>query len=231
MSDLFEGMGVSADADRAGRPSARAPTGLGDSATIADAIQASAGISPCGQYRFWLGRKWDHGSFSLPVVMLNPSTADASTDDPTIRRCMGFARRENFGGVRVFNLFAYRATSPADMKAAHDPVGPGNDDYLNEAFDIARCSDIPVLAAWGTHGSFMRRDETVERFAADHRVRLVCLGTTTAGHPRHPLYVKGDQPFEPYPAQAMSAREGQDPQGLGAEPEWPGDADAPGDDQ
>ena len=97
---------------------------------IADVLREAASdalISPCGQYRYWLMRSWDKYSPRLPIIMLNPSTADASTNDPTIRRCIAFAVREGFGSIVVTNLFAFRATSPDAMKAAVDPVGPSGD--------------------------------------------------------------------------------------------------------
>lgn len=94
---------------------------------LADRVQKRASISPCGLYRYSLERWWDTSCYARYYIMLNPSTADAEVDDPTIRRCMGLAKRDRFGGIVVLNLFAFRATSPADMKAAADPVGPEND--------------------------------------------------------------------------------------------------------
>ena len=161
-------------------------------------IQRGASISDCGRYRYSLTRKWELGAYSLPIIMLNPSTADADVDDPTIRRCMAFARREGFGGIRVMNLFAFRATSPADMKASDDPIGPNCSTHLEDILAIAAEAELPVLAAWGTHGSFRGRDEAVKISAKGWGTKLVCLGTTKDGHPKHPLYVAGDQPFVPF---------------------------------
>lgn len=162
--------------------------------------RSDAVLSPCGQYRYELQRlfSWS-ASHALPFIMLNPSTADATNDDPTIRRCLGFARDRGFGGVIVANLFAYRATSPADMRAANDPIGPENDRHLGRLMNIAARAGTPVVAAWGTNGGFRGRDAQVRRMAREIRCNLVCLGTTADGHPRHPLYVKGTQPFEPLP--------------------------------
>lgn len=161
-------------------------------------IERAAEISRCGRYRYWLARTWDRTAHSLPIIMLNPSTADASIDDPTIRRCMGFARREGFGGIIVTNLFAFRATSPDAMKAAADPVGPNGDYWLNQTFTYAAGEKRPVLAAWGSHGDFRARANYARGMAGMRGARLVCLGTTKEGHPRHPLYVRADQPFEPF---------------------------------
>ncbi len=127
--------------------------------------------------------------------MLNPSTADAEVDDPTIRRCISFAKREGFGGITVLNLFAYRATSPDDMMAVADPIGPECSIYIEAVMASAAEMGLPVLAAWGANGDFLGRAEMVCLSAKGHGARLVCLGTTKLGHPRHPLYVRGDQPF------------------------------------
>lgn len=145
-------------------------------------------ISDCGLYRYRLWRRWDDGPTCV-FVMLNPSTADSEKDDPTIRRCIGFAKREGCGRLEVVNLFAFRATSPAAMKAAADPVGPDNDFRIREATNHP--SPL-VIAAWGAHGSFRRRAADVgERFGAD----WMCLGFTAGGQPKHPLYVRGDAPL------------------------------------
>ena len=127
--------------------------------------------------------------------MLNPSTADAEKDDPTIRRCIAFAARAGFGGVEILNLFAFRATRPAALKAAADPVGPDNDDHLRTLFGQHRV----VLAAWGAHGAFRRRADAVRYIADELGVALICLGRTAQGQPRHPLYVKRDSAILPYP--------------------------------
>lgn len=154
-------------------------------------VHKIAKLSPCGQYRYQLARVWGTGD-ALVFVMLNPSTADADVDDPTIRRCMGFAKREGAAGIIVYNLYAFRATSPADMKAAVDPHGPNNDGWLSGLAIWAREAKNPVVCAWGTHADH----STVDRFKQNFiGAPLVCLGTTKDGHPRHPLYVKGDQPL------------------------------------
>jgi hypothetical protein len=153
-----------------------------------------ARISDCGKYRYTLSRIWEARGTPCVFVMLNPSTADADNDDPTIRRCIGFARRENCGSLLVVNLFALRATSPRDMLGAIDPVGPENDAVLLETFAQARSAASPVIAAWGVHGFHRGRAAAVCRIAANAGVGLDCLGLTTnvPRAPRHPLYVKGD---------------------------------------
>ena len=150
-------------------------------------------LSECEQYRYALSREWDGGTPPLTFLMLNPSTADATTDDPTIGRCIGFAKDCGYGALRVLNLFAFRATNPEDMMAAPDPVGPDNDKYIREAFVSAAKAGGPVIAAWGANGVHAGRDATVRALATECGVTLMCLGTTKDGHPRHPLYVPAAQ--------------------------------------
>ena len=159
-------------------------------------MKKTAFISNCGKYRYRLTRAWGEGWF-LPFVMLNPSTADADIDDPTIRRCIQFAQREKAGGIVVVNLFAFRATKPADMMAATDRHGPDNEGALRYMATDAWRARMPVVCAWGAQGgaAALAVTDLLKRCGP----RLVCLGKTKDGHPRHPLYVKGDQPLVPYP--------------------------------
>ena len=90
-------------------------------------------FSPCRRYRYTLWRAWD--MFNPGYVMfigLNPSTADEVQDDPTIRRCIGYAKEWGYGAFCMTNIFAFRATDPRVMKAQADPVGPENDKWLTE---------------------------------------------------------------------------------------------------
>lgn len=166
--------------------------------TFFDTMQKNAVISPDGQYRYQLGRVWAGSGHSniLTFVMLNPSTADAEMDDPTIRRCIGFARRERYHGICVVNLYAFRATSPEDCFKAVDPHGPENDAHLKEAATMARAFSTPIICAWGVHGGGSNRGLALLQQA--YRGPLHCLGRTKAGHPRHPLYVPSTQEFEVY---------------------------------
>jgi hypothetical protein len=148
----------------------------------------AAVISDCGQYRYALTRWWGDGPV-CGFIMLNPSTADAEKDDPTIRRCVGFARREGCGALLVLNLFAFRATNPRDMADAADPVGPHTDHYL---LDLIQNVDGPLIAAWGAHWMAGERANDVTAMIGRH---CVCLGKTKDGSPRHPLYVPADQPL------------------------------------
>lgn len=142
-------------------------------------------FSTCGLFRYLL---WRRASTTVPFMglgMLNPSTADSDVDDPTISRGIGFAMREGLAGPLVWNLNAFRATDPADMKAAPDPVGPHN----NAAIDLALKLTAMTVAAWGTHGTHDGRDRAVLRRCAVSGARLHVLRLTKDGHPGHPLYL------------------------------------------
>lgn len=122
----------------------------------------------------------------LLVIGLNPSTADETLDDPTIRRCVDFAKRWGFGSLCMMNLFAWRDTKPENMKRASDPIGPLNDSHL-----IARASEAGiVLAAWGKDGAFMSRaNEIYEKLSVNMHILMRCLRRNKDGSPQHPLYV------------------------------------------
>ena len=117
--------------------------------------------------------------------MLNPSTADAVRDDPTIRRCIAFARAWGYERLTVTNLFAFRTPSPRVLRSADDPIGPENDEYLTRAAAEAD----GTVCAWGIHGALRSREAEVLGLLQERR--LVHLGLTRDGHPRHPLYVGG----------------------------------------
>lgn len=160
----------------------------------------SATISPCGLYRYTLRREFGAGpSFkTLVFCMLNPSTADADNDDPTIRRCIGFAKREGYTALEVVNLYAYRATSPADLVRAHnlgaDVNGPENERHI---FETVKASRGPLICGWGANAH--PDEEAKMRFLfKEWGVDALCLGKTKGGSPRHPLYVRADKPFEAY---------------------------------
>lgn len=180
-------------------------------------IATGAILSPCRTYRYALWRTWAPGT-PLVVIGLNPSTADETEDDATIRRCVGYARREGAGGLWMLNLFALRSTDPRALAAARDPIGPENNDHLDEATRGRR-----VLCAWGAFDftRFAGRGFTSSRFGAGRdlgvvaeRARrviallagrdLVHLGLTKNGRPKHPLYLRADAPLIPFggPARA-----------------------------
>jgi hypothetical protein len=157
-------------------------------------LSRSAEISPCGLYRYWLRRSWRHGGDGrvLCFVMLNPSTAGGLSDDPTVRRCMAFCRAWGYSALSVRNLFALRATDPAELLRAENPVGPEGEANLRAAATAGL-----VVCAWGAKVPFGRDRRALEVLAG---VPLFCLGLTKDGHPRDPLYCKGDArpvPFAP----------------------------------
>jgi hypothetical protein len=166
-------------------------------------MKGGARIDPTGRYRYTLWRAWDPERPRVAFVMLNPSTADARRDDPTIRRCIRFARDWGFGSVEVVNLFAFRARSPRRLRRAMDPVGPGNDRHLLAAASRAR----RLVAAWGIHGSLRSRDHAVRKLLGK-RHKLRCLGTTASGYPRHPLYFPSTTVLIPYPPEEALSFEG-----------------------
>lgn len=158
-----------------------------------DAVQKWAVISDCGLYRYALHRWWGDGD-RLGFIMLNPSTADDTVDDPTIRRCIGFARSLGFDGLRVFNLYAFRATKPADLWRADEPTGGDrNDDLLREL--LRQAKHQPVIAAWGANARPDRVWTLLGWRGAEH---LRALGVTKDGAPRHPLYLRADATPEPW---------------------------------
>lgn len=149
----------------------------------------SAIIDKTGMYRYSLIREWDREKSRILFVMLNPSTADATQDDPTIRRCIGLAKAWQHGCLEVCNLFAYRATNPAELIKAADPVGPENDNHLINAICRARV----IVAAWGTKGIYKNRDAEFLKLMSNIKgiqgTGIFCLDKTKGGHPKHPLYI------------------------------------------
>lgn len=174
-------------------------------------IKRTAVVSACGTYRYLFTRVWDASLPVLPVCMLNPSRADHEIDDPTVLVLTHFGRLWGYGGLSGVNLFAFRASKPRDMMAARDPFGPENEIHLHRALNDARYSHVPMLAAWGNDGILMDRNVHFCRQAAHHLVRLVCLGTTLAGHPKHPMArgvhrIPRDQQPIPYGLPSSGAR-------------------------
>lgn len=121
-------------------------------------------------------------------IMLNPSTADASSDDPTIRRCLGYAVRWGYGVLQVVNLFGLRATDPRELLRHRDPVGERNDEYVLDAARDATETGGIIVCAWGARGGYLDRDAAVLRLIRSAGAVPHCLGFTRGGHPRHPLY-------------------------------------------
>lgn len=156
-------------------------------------------ISACEKYRYTLHRKIHSGKYrGVGFIMLNPSTADADVDDPTVRRVKHFAERLGASDLVIVNLFAWRAADPLEIvRGGADVVGPENDSYITSLAYWA----CEIVVAWGAHGGVMGRGDAVRRELA--RVRPLspplCLGTNSDGSPKHPLYLANDRAYEEYP--------------------------------
>lgn len=162
-------------------------------------VRRTAVLSEDGLYRYSLVRRWAATGVPAQFVMLNPSTADDTLDDPTIRRCVGFARALGCAGLVVVNLYAYRATKPADLWRAEDPVGPDADTYLGVVALRTRSEGAPLIAAWGANAKPDRVEQALT-IIRERGAQLTALGVTKAGQPRHPLYLPGTATPTPWPA-------------------------------
>ncbi len=143
-------------------------------------MKNTAKLSKDRKYRYALWRTWDESKSYVMFVGVNPSTADEEVDDRTLTRCINFAKSWGYGGVCMANLFAFRATDPADMKASKDPIGRENDKWLKK---LAKGAAL-VIAAWGNNGSYLGRSNQVGKLI----LNLHCLKLNKSGEPAHPLY-------------------------------------------
>ena len=154
--------------------------------------QRSATLDPSRVYRYTLERTWDPGRERVLWIMLNPSTADETSDDRTIQRCMDFARGWNYGGIIVGNLFALISPKPETLLDHPDPVGPDNNKHLQR---LSEDSGL-VVAAWGVWGStFPERQAYVKSL---FRGRMSCLGVNRDGTPKHPVRLGTHVRRQPY---------------------------------
>ena len=158
-----------------------------------DYVKGRASFDATGVYRYTLLREWSAGP-RLGMVLLNPSTADAERNDPTVRRCIGYAMDWGFGSLEVVNLFALRSTDPSALRTHPSPQGPLN------TRAIVRCADRSdlIVTAWGNHGRVLEQEARILR--ALRRYTLHHLGLTSAGCPRHPLYLPKSLEPEPWHA-------------------------------
>lgn len=163
-------------------------------------MNRDAKLSEDRVYRYSLSRSWDTtDKQALVVIGLNPSTTDESEDDPTIRKCVKFAKTWGYGSLKMLNLYAFRATDPKQLLTAKDPVGPLNDEEIRSSTSTGK-----VLAAWGNGASKIKgpdRGNDLANFLFWRGVDLECLATNAGGEPKHPLYCKDDSklilwPFE-----------------------------------
>jgi hypothetical protein len=148
-----------------------------------NAMKTDVVFSACREYRYALWRVWDDSKPYVMFIGLNPSTADETQDDPTIRRCIGYSKGWGFGGLCMVNLFAFRATEPANMMSANSPIGSKNDVWIQQFANDAGL----IVAAWGNDGTFMGRSKLVLDMIPD----LMCLKINKTGEPAHPLYQPG----------------------------------------
>ena len=146
-------------------------------------MKKGAQLSNCGKYRYALWRTWKEDSHVM-FIGLNPSTADKTKDDPTIRRCIGYAKAWGFGGIYMLNLFAFRATNPKELFKADNPIGNENNDYLK----MYHSKEGLNIACWGSWGVYLNRGQEVIRLLG--KENLSCMGVTKTGQPKHPLYLK-----------------------------------------
>lgn len=142
----------------------------------------SAVISSCRRYRYCLVRRWGAGDRVLVFLMLNPSTADADRDDPTVRRCVGFAKQSGFECLKIINLFGLRSTDPKALKSNRDSVGSDNDFWVER---IAGDPYADVIVSWGAHGALYT--DRVRHVCGLVQRPMQCLSLLKSGHPGHPL--------------------------------------------
>ncbi|MEH6667760.1 MAG: DUF1643 domain-containing protein [Psychrobacter sp.] len=153
----------------------------------------AATISNCNLYRYNITRKWNlEGDNLVSFIGLNPSTADASKDDPTLLRCINFSKSLGFDGMILVNLFAYRSTSPKAMKEFINPIGEENDAYIIDAI----MQTNKTILCWGNHGVHKSRDIEIHNLIRTYRELNFCFGKTLSNQPRHPLYLSRNTPLE-----------------------------------
>lgn len=167
-------------------------------------------LSPCRNYRYTLWRewttqadllnpptsrsgRWPDNSYAM-FIGLNPSTADETKDDQTIRKCIGFAKRWGFSALCMTNLFAWRARQPEDMKRVENPSGEDNQHHLLQCASEAGI----IIAAWSKHGSYRNQDLIVMQWLDGIGATLHCLRLNADGSPEHPLYVPYEVTPKPY---------------------------------
>jgi len=144
-------------------------------------MKTRAIISEDGKYRYQLSRIWDEEKPKVLFIMLNPSTADADVDDPTIRRVVNFSKSWGYGGVFVGNLYAYRSTDPKGLKHTEDPIGPENMSHIQSLVGLTD----KIVYAWGNN-------KKEPKWLCDLVETPYCIDISTKKIPKHPLYLKGD---------------------------------------
>ncbi|BFH61887.1 DUF1643 domain-containing protein [Paenibacillus azoreducens] len=152
-------------------------------------MKLEAVFDESGSYRYLLSRVWNPTLPKLLYVMLNPSTADKTTEDQTSRQCIYFAKKFGFGSFEVVNLYSLISTNPKGLRTSSiDPIGNDNDLYITEA---AARADL-IIVAWGTDHFFNKRNEIIRNKLKADGYKLFCLKKTKYGHPGHPSRLKHD---------------------------------------
>lgn len=164
--------------------------------TADDGTVSTAIYSDCEQYRYILNRRWGPASKNLAVFIgLNPSTATEYQNDPTVARCINYAKAWGYDTMTMLNAFGLRSTDPRGLKAIDDPIGPDNDRYIIEQTKLAS----RIILCWGTHAAYLERGTQLQKQLCKLRRKLFCLKVTKNGFPSHPLYLRKDlQPIS-YP--------------------------------
>ena len=157
-------------------------------------IKSEAVYSKCENYRYTLTRVWEQKKRKALFIMLNPSTANETKNDPTVERCERRARKLNFGSFCICNIFAWRETSPYNLMKKCKPVGKDNNYHI---LDSVLSSDV-IICAWGIHGTHINREAEVKKLLLNNNSQLYHLGLTKNGHPKHPLYIPYAQNIIPW---------------------------------
>jgi hypothetical protein len=163
-------------------------------------LRRRALYSPCDQYRIVLDIVWDITLPTMKAIGLNPSTATELEDDNTVAKLCFYAKREGLGGLRMLNIFAFRATDPRVMKEADEPVGAGYDllDLLGEQ------PGGVIVAMWGAHGKHMGRGAAVKDLLVKEGLESWCFGMNKDGSPTHPLYLPNAAPLRRFTLARLS---------------------------
>ncbi len=151
-------------------------------------MKTGASFSHCKNYRYKLWRIWDDEKPLIAFCMLNPSTADASSNDPTVERCQRRAEQMGYGGLIVINVFALRSTDPKNLYTHEDPIGPKNSQAISQVAKEVKT----VVCGWGKHGSFLKRDRRTLLIIKSAGAQTMALKINKDGSPAHPLYIGYD---------------------------------------
>ncbi len=156
-------------------------------------MHRDATIAPCGNYRYVLQRRWAAQKPTMGIVGLNPSTADAQSDDATVTKCLKLARFWGYGSIILVNLFAWRSTDKSEIRRVTDPVGPDNDSTIRAT--LATVDGI--LAAWGNDGAYLGRSDAVRAILGNLEKSVFCIKLNNTGEPVHPLYQNDRSQLQP----------------------------------